>query len=157
MQKKISESISVRIKVGDYQWVEISKYAEKTIEYQTEAEMIKLEDQLTDEITSNIIRNMRRLPERLGKKDIPIQEVESGIVRTIPEWMEEHNRNNVPKDKHEEVVEKQKQEHDKQEKNIIEIDELFTEEVKKESKTKQEKKPKDIEKFSLEKDEELPF
>ena len=89
MEKKIAETVSVRINVGNYQHIEISKYAEKKIEYNNEEEMKKQEDQLTDELIANLVRNMKTIPEKLGKKTDAVVAVEESIIKAIPKWLEE--------------------------------------------------------------------
>jgi hypothetical protein len=87
MEKKISECINVRINVGNYQHIDISKYAEKTISYSDNEDMVHQEDQLTQELLDNLIRNMRTIPERLGKKTDPVPPFEDSIKKAIPEWL----------------------------------------------------------------------
>ena len=97
LNKKIAETINVRINVGKYQHIEISKYAEKEIEYETEEEIAKKEDQLTSELLSNLIRNMRTIPEKLGKDTDAVIELEESITKAIPEWMKDKTEPNLAK------------------------------------------------------------
>lgn len=87
-QRKISECVNVRINVGNYQHIELTKYAEETIEYSTDAERIAKEDKLRDELVASLVRSMKAIPEKLGKGIEQAIEVEEAIQRAIPEWLE---------------------------------------------------------------------
>jgi hypothetical protein len=87
-QRKISECIDLRINVGNYQHIGLTKYAEETIEYTTEEERIAKEDQLRDELVESLKRSMKAIPERLGKGIEEAIEVEEAIKKAIPEWLE---------------------------------------------------------------------
>jgi hypothetical protein len=116
-EKKIAECINIRINVGNYQHIELTKYAEKTISYQNEKEMIQQEDQLTEELLINLIRNMRRIPERLGKETKATVEVEESIAKTIPEWLKNGDVPNIAnkaKDSFDRVKAEQKEQKDSQ-------------------------------------------
>ena len=89
-KKRIAETINVRINVGNFQHIDITKYAEKEIEYNSQEEMIKKEDELTDELLDNLIRNMRTIPEKLGKKTNAVVEFEGAVQKKIPEWLEKN-------------------------------------------------------------------
>ena len=102
-EKRIAETINVRINVGNYQHIELTKYGERTITYDTPEEMKEKEDALTDELLDNLIRNMRRIPDKLGKKTEGVAEVEQAITKSIPTWLEEDpvpNIANRAKDNH---------------------------------------------------------
>ena len=45
-KKKIAETINVRINVGNYQHIELTKYAEEEIEYSSTEELQSKEDSL---------------------------------------------------------------------------------------------------------------
>lgn len=111
-EKRISESINVRINVGNFQHIQITKYAEKTITYESAEEMVKKEDELTEELLANLIRNMKTIPSRLGKTTNAVVEVEESIIKVIPEWLEESPIPNLAKDVHEKYVDEQKEEKD---------------------------------------------
>jgi hypothetical protein len=85
--KKIASSLNVRINVGNYQHIELTKYAEKSIAYDTKEDMVAKENELTEELLSDMIRSMRTIPERLGKKTNAVQEIEERITVSIPEFM----------------------------------------------------------------------
>lgn len=124
--KKIAESINVRINVGNYQHIDITKYAEKEIEYSSKEEMIQKEDELTNELIANLIRNMRTIPEKLGKKTNAVVEVEESITKTIPDWLkngEVPNIANGAKKNHNQVVSEQKELKDSQSDLLKEITE----------------------------------
>ncbi|MFA7219426.1 MAG: hypothetical protein WC119_02900 [Synergistaceae bacterium] len=87
-ERKISECINVRINVGNYQHIELTKYAEESIEYSSAEERIKKEDELRDELVFSLIRSMKAIPEKLGKGIDAAIEVEESIKKAIPEWLE---------------------------------------------------------------------
>ena len=122
-EKRIAETINVRVNVGNYQHIEITKYAEKQISYETSEEMVQKEDELTNELLENLIRNMKKIPERLGKNTDAIAKVEEAINKGIPRWLEESpepNIANAAKDKRDSNTAEQKDELDKQEEIDIE-------------------------------------
>jgi len=86
--RKISECINVRINVGNYQHIEITKYAEEEVAYETKEQLIELEDALNSDLVDSIVRSMRTIPDRLGKGVQNAQEVEESISKAIPEWLE---------------------------------------------------------------------
>lgn len=120
-EKKIAECINVRVNVGNYQHIELTKYAEKTISYNNEEEMVRKEDELTEELVANLIRNMRRIPERLGKDTAAVIEVEESIAKVIPEWLQNGDVPNLANKAltgHNKTVAEQKEERDSH--NIVE-------------------------------------
>jgi len=120
-EKKIAECINVRVNVGNYQHIELTKYAEKTISYNNEEEMVRKEDELTEELVANLIRNMRRIPERLGKDTTAVIEVEESIAKVIPEWLQNGDVPNLANKAltgHNKTVAEQKEERDSH--NIVE-------------------------------------
>lgn len=91
-KRVISECINIRINVGNYQHIEITKQASEEIEYSSEAERLTLEENLTTDLVDSIVKTMRTVPARLGKGIENAQEVEEAISKAIPEWLE----NNPP-------------------------------------------------------------
>lgn len=85
--RKISECINIRINVGNYQHIELVKYAEEQIDYANEAERIQKEDQLRDDLVASMTRSMKAIPEKLGKGVANAIEVEQSIKKAVPEWM----------------------------------------------------------------------
>ena len=117
-EKRIAETLTIRISLGPqtYEHIELTKYAEKKITYETPEEMIKKEDELTDELLVDMIRSMRRIPERLGKKGVETVEVEERIAKRIPKWLEENPVPNIAgtaEIKHHQAVERQKEDESK--------------------------------------------
>ena len=132
MEKKIAETVSVRINVGNYQHIEISKYAEKKIEYNNEEEMKKQEDQLTDELIANLVRNMKTIPEKLGKKTDAVVAVEESIIKAIPKWLEEQPEPNIAnkaKESNNSVIAEQVTQNKKQEQDLDEEKDLLEDPV----------------------------
>jgi len=111
-EKRIAETLTIRISLGPqtYEHIELTKYAEKKITYETQEEMIKAEDELTDELLVDMIRSMRRIPERLGKSGVTTVEVEERISKRIPKWLEENPVPNIAgtaEVKHQQAVDRQ--------------------------------------------------
>jgi len=98
-KKKVAETINIRINVGQYQHIEISKYAEKEIEYDSHDEMVQKEDQVTAELVDNLIRNMRTIPDKLGKETNAVEKFEDRVTKTIPEFMKGSQEPNLAKKK----------------------------------------------------------
>ena len=86
-QKKIATSVDVLINVGAYEHIQITKYAEKSISYNSKEEMLQKEDELTNELVADVVRTMRSMPEKLGKKTTANIEIESKIAKKVPEWL----------------------------------------------------------------------
>lgn len=123
-QRKISECISVRINVGNYQHIELTKYAEESIEYSSEQERIEKEDQLTNDLIISLRRGMKSIPEKLGKGIDQAIEVEESICKAIPEWLESSavpNIANGAEKKYIQVVAEQKQKKDEATSNLSEV------------------------------------
>jgi len=95
MEKKIATSVDVLINVAQWEHLQITKYAEKKITYENEEDMVKQEDQLTDELVKDIIRTMRSLPDKLGKKTNAVASIEEKIQKKIPTWLEEGAEPNI--------------------------------------------------------------
>lgn len=134
-QRKISECINVRINVGNYQHIELSKYAEETIEYSSKDDLIQKEDSLRDDLIASVIRSMKAIPERLGKGVEAAIEVEESIKKAIPSWLENGavpNIANLPKKKNLQDASEQKANKDESVKNLAEVTEKVVPEVKKE-------------------------
>ena len=94
-EKKIATSVDILINVGSYEHIQITKYAEKKITYSSPEDMIKQEDLLTEELTNDIIRTMRALPNKLGKKTSANTAIEEKISKKIPEWMQNNIEPNI--------------------------------------------------------------
>lgn len=87
-ERKISECISVRINVGNYQHIELTKYAEEKISYNSDEDRINQEDNLRDDLVASLVRSMKSIPEKLGKGAENAVEVEEAIKKAIPDWLE---------------------------------------------------------------------
>jgi hypothetical protein len=86
-KRKISECINVRINVGNYQHIELTKYAEEEIEFDSTKERVEKEDILRDDLIASLVRSMKTIPEKLGKGVANVVEVEEAIKKAIPEWL----------------------------------------------------------------------
>ena len=94
-EKKIATSVDILVNVGQYEHIQITKYAEKKITYDSSEEMVKKEDELTDELVSDVIRSMRSLPDKLGKKTNAVAAIEERIQKKIPAWLENGSEPNI--------------------------------------------------------------
>ncbi len=134
-QRKISECINVRINVGNYQHIELSKYAEETVEYSSKEELIQKEDSLRDDLIASVIRSMKAIPERLGKGVEAAIDVEESIKKAIPSWLENGavpNIANLPKKNNLKDAAEQKNKKDESSKNLVEVTDTVIPEVKNE-------------------------
>jgi len=123
-KKKIAETINVRINVGNYQHIEISKYAEKEIEYDGKLDMEKQEDQLTEELLGNIIRNMRTIPGKLGKETTAVEEFEDRLTKTLPDFMKGTQEPNLAKKSNIQSEAEEKSNADKKEAKVAETEKV---------------------------------
>ena len=87
-KRKIAACHNVRIVVAKYEHIDSTFYAEEEIEYESEEERIEKESKLNNDVVDFLIKSMRELPERLGKKTEAVQQVEQSIKKAIPEWLE---------------------------------------------------------------------
>jgi len=94
-KRKISECMSIRINVGNYQHIELTKYAEEEIDYSTTSEREDKEDALRDDLINSLVRSMNEVPKRLGKGVEAAQEVEEAIVKAVPEWLKNNPVPNI--------------------------------------------------------------
>jgi len=94
-EKKIATSVDILINVGSYEHIQITKYAEKKITYSSPEDMIKQEDLLTEELTNDIIRTMRAMPNKLGKKTSANTAIEEKIAKKVPEWLQNNIEPNI--------------------------------------------------------------
>lgn len=125
MKKRIiSESINIRINVGNYQHIEIVKQAQEEISYKDESERISLENLLTNDLINSVVRSMREIPSRLGKGVAEAQELEEQISSSIPKWLNENPPNiiNETKKKLTKVSSDQKENKDKCVNEILDLD-----------------------------------
>jgi len=102
-EKKVATSVDLLINVGQYEHLQITKYAETKIEYESQEEMVKKEDQLTDELVADVIRTMRSLPEKLGKKTEAVSAIEEKIMKKVPAWLENNPVPNLAEKKFQEA------------------------------------------------------
>jgi len=86
-KRKIADCLNIRINVGNYQHIEITKYAEEEIEYSNDSERVQKENSLRDDLLSSLISSMKTIPERLNKGVESAQEVEELIKKSIPAWL----------------------------------------------------------------------
>ena len=117
-KRKIAECINIRINVGNYQHIELVKYAEEEIEYTSDADRQQKEDALRDDLISSVKRSMKAIPEKLGKGIENAVEVEQLIKKAIPEWLANGpvpNMANTAKKTEVRVAAEQKEQKDKAE------------------------------------------
>jgi len=88
-EKKIGTCIKVLVNVGNYQNIEIAKYAESTISYDSNEEMIEKENLQTQELLSSLKRDMAKTPEELGKYEDKVEEFTDSVTKEMPKWLGE--------------------------------------------------------------------
>jgi len=143
MKRKISGCVNCRIRAGDYQHIEVVKYAEEEIEYSSKDDLKAQEDALNDDLIDCMLRSLTKTAERLGQGKAQAIEVEETLSTAIPEWLANDpvpNIANGAKKVLNTIADKQKSEKDKAlatEKAVL-LDEedsaLVKEEVKEEVK-----------------------
>lgn len=120
----ISESINIRINVGNYQHIEIVKQAQEEISYENESDRISLEDNLMNDLINSIVRSMKEIPARLGKGISEAQDVEEAIASSLPKWLDKNPPNiaDETKKKLSKVSSEQKENKDKCKNDILSVD-----------------------------------
>lgn len=103
-KRKIAECINIRINVGNYQHIELTKYAEEEIEFDSISERQKKEDDLREDLLANMMRSMKAIPARLGKGVEQAAEVEEAIQKAIPAWLEKGAIPNIANGAKEKVI-----------------------------------------------------
>jgi|SaaInlV_165m_DNA_1040744.scaffolds.fasta_scaffold20051_3 hypothetical protein len=114
-KRVISECVTVRVNVGNFQHIEITKQFQEEIEYTSDEGRLELEEQLSKDVVDSVINSMRLVPGRLGKGVDNAQEVEDSISKAIPEWLNNAPPNlaNNPKINSDKVAAAQKDNKDK--------------------------------------------
>lgn len=87
MKRKIAGCVNVRIRAGDYQHIEVVKYAEEEIEYSSVAELKEKEDALNSDLVDCMLRGLTATANKLGKGKAEAIEVEQTLSKAIPEWL----------------------------------------------------------------------
>ena len=88
-EKKIGTCIKVLVNVGNYQNIEIAKYAENTINYETKDEMVEKENQQTQELLASLKRDLAKTPEELGKYEDKVEDFNRSVTNQMPKWLGE--------------------------------------------------------------------
>ena len=88
-EKKIGTCVKVLVNVGNYQNIEIAKYAETTITYESQEEMVSQEDKQTKEVLESLKRDMKKTPEELGKYEDKIEAFNNLTAKKMPTWLGE--------------------------------------------------------------------
>ena len=94
-EKKIGTSIKALINVGNYQNIEIAKYAETTISYESEEEMVEQENQQTQELLDSLKRDLQKTPEELNNYEDKFEEFKGSVSTEMPKWLGEGSVPNV--------------------------------------------------------------
>jgi len=94
-EKRIATSVDVLINVAKFEHIQITKYGERKITYDTQEEMIEKEDELTGELIEDILRTMKKIPEKLGKTTNAVVEIEEKIKKALPQWLNEGEEPNI--------------------------------------------------------------
>jgi hypothetical protein len=87
-ERKIAETINVRVNVGNFQHIEIVRYAEEKISYESDADRQTKEDSLHNDLVASVLRSMNKIPEDFRKDEKYVQKLEDSIGKSIPEWLE---------------------------------------------------------------------
>lgn len=87
MKRKIAGCVNVRIRAGDYQHIEVVKYAEEEIEYSSKEELKEKEDALNSDLVDCLFRSLKSTASKLGKGQAEAIEVEESISKAIPAWL----------------------------------------------------------------------
>lgn len=87
MERKISTCVNVRVNVGNYQHIEIAKYAEETVQFSSESERLEKEAKLTSDIIQDLHKTMKQVASDLGKGTAEAAQVTEAIKKVIPEWI----------------------------------------------------------------------
>lgn len=103
-KRKIAECVNIRINVGNYQHIELTKYAEEEIDFESVAERVQKEDALREDLIVNMMRSMKAIPERLGKGIDQAVAVEEAIQKAIPAWLENGPVPNIANGAKEKVI-----------------------------------------------------
>ena len=97
-KKKIATSVDILINVDRFEHIQITKYSEKEITYETPEEMIHKEDQLTDELIKDVVRTMKSMPEKMGDKAKSVgadEEWKDKLEKKIPTWLQDGAEPNI--------------------------------------------------------------
>lgn len=94
-KRKIAECINVRINVGNYQHIEITKYAEEEIEYQTQEDRISKESELIEDLIDSLKVSMSQVTKKMNMGIDEAIEVQESISKTIPEWLKNNPIPNI--------------------------------------------------------------
>jgi hypothetical protein len=88
-EKKIGTSVKALINVGNYQNIEIAKYAETTISYETDEEMVEKENKQTHDLLESLKRDLLKTPEELNRYEDKIEEFKQSVSSEMPKWLGE--------------------------------------------------------------------
>jgi len=101
-EKKIATSVDILINVDRFEHLQITKYAEKKITYETQEEMIQKEDRLTNELVSDIRRSLKLsyesfsgVSKEIAQKMESVAKIEEKIGKKMPTWLEEGVEPNI--------------------------------------------------------------
>lgn len=101
-EKKIATSVDILINIDRFEHFQITKYSEKKITYESQEEMVQKEDQLTNELLSDIRRSLKLFCDNLGSisKEInqkmeAVSKIEDKIGKKMPTWLEEGSDPNI--------------------------------------------------------------
>lgn len=86
-EKKIGTCIKALVNVGNYQNIEIAKYAETTISYESESEMVEKENVQTQELLNSLKRDLQKTPEALCKYEDKIDSFKESVSKEMPKWL----------------------------------------------------------------------
>lgn len=106
-EKKIATSVDILINIDRFEHLQVTKYAEKKITYESQEEMIRKEDQLTDELVQDVIRTINAIPAKFSSSPTPLSPekvdkiaatsnaIQDKISKKIPTWLTEGSDPNI--------------------------------------------------------------
>jgi len=149
-KRKIADCLDVRVSLGNFNWIQFTKYGEEEIEFSSDKERIQKEEALRDNLIDRLLRDMGETTKRIGVGVKEVKQVEETITKKIPEWLEKSPVPNIANKAltHEiQVEEKQADEKQKVEARVESIDKELEEDGKSvKSKTKEIEKTEKTEK-----------
>ena len=122
-KKRIASALNIRVNLGNYQHVQLTKYVDEVIEFDNDEQRVELEDRLHNELLTQMKKELEATPKhfKLGQDAEVIQKVEEAIATSIPAWLENDpvpNIANAALDAHEHTIQEQEDNVKKQEDKI---------------------------------------
>jgi hypothetical protein len=101
-EKKIATSVDILINIDRFEHLQITKYSEKKITYETNEEMVQKEDQMTKELVADIRRTLKKCYEdfsgvskEIAQKMESVTKIDGKISKKMPTWLEDGYEPNI--------------------------------------------------------------